>query len=100
MGARALALDFRYLGPPGLVNLTGGLPIDEQIILRHIATYYQLFQGRTVNMSVRKRTWTIRKGEQKEAWIVDYFDQAGDRHIETFERKKDADARHATVKVN
>ncbi len=51
-------------------------------------------------MSVRKRTWTTRKGEQKEAWIVDYFDQDGDRHIETFERKKDADARHATVKVN
>jgi integrase len=51
-------------------------------------------------MSVRKRTWTTRRGEQKEAWIVDYFDQEGDRHIETFERKKDADARHATVKVN
>jgi integrase len=50
-------------------------------------------------MSVRKRTWTTRKGEAKEAWIVDYFDQDGDRHIETFGRKKDADARHATVKV-
>jgi integrase len=51
-------------------------------------------------MSVRKRTWTTRRGEQKEAWIVDYTDQDGDRHIETFERKKDADARHSTVKVN
>lgn len=51
-------------------------------------------------MSVRKRIWTTRKGEQKEAWIVDYFDQDGDRHIETFERKKDADARHDTVRVN
>jgi integrase len=51
-------------------------------------------------MSVRKRTWTTRKGEQREAWIVDYFDAEGDRHIETFQRKKDADARHATVKVN
>ena len=40
---------------------------------------------------VRKRTWTNAKGEQT-AWIADYFDQAGKRHIKTFERKKDADA--------
>jgi integrase len=51
-------------------------------------------------MSVRKRTWTTRRGEQKEAWIVDYTDQDGDRHIETFPRKKDADAHHDTVKVD
>jgi integrase len=51
-------------------------------------------------MSVRKRTWETSKGEQREAWIVDYLDQASDRHIETFERKKDADARHAEVKVD
>jgi integrase len=50
-------------------------------------------------MSVRKRTWTTSKGERKEAWIVDYIDQDGDRHIETFARKKDADAHHAAVKV-
>jgi integrase len=50
-------------------------------------------------MSVRKRTWTTLKGERKEAWIVDYIDQGGDRHIETFARKKDADAHHAAVKV-
>jgi integrase len=51
-------------------------------------------------MSVRKRTWTTGKAETKEAWIVDYVDQEGDRHIETFERKKEADARHDQVKVN
>jgi integrase len=51
-------------------------------------------------MSVRKRKWVTRKGEPKEAWIIDYTDQDGDRHIETFERKKDADARHATVTVD
>ena len=51
-------------------------------------------------MSVRKRTWRTSKGEAKEAWIVDYVDQQGDRHIETFERKKDADAYQATVKVD
>ncbi len=42
-------------------------------------------------MSVRKRQWTTRRGEVKEAWIVDYVDADGDRHIETFPRKKDAD---------
>jgi integrase len=51
-------------------------------------------------MSIRKRKWVTRRGEAKEAWVVDYTDQQGDRHIETFERKKDADARHATVKVD
>jgi len=51
-------------------------------------------------MSVRKRKWITSKGEAKEAWIVDYTDQTGDRHIETFERKKDADARHAVVNVD
>ena len=51
-------------------------------------------------MSVRKRRWTTAKGETKESWIVDYVDQAGDRHIETFERKKDADDYQATVKVD
>ena len=51
-------------------------------------------------MSVRKRTWTTRKGEQKESWIVDYTDQNGERHIQTFDRKKDADDCHAAVKVD
>jgi integrase len=51
-------------------------------------------------MSVRKRKWVTSKGEAKEAWIVDYADQDGDRHIQTFERKKDADAYHATVQVD
>jgi integrase len=51
-------------------------------------------------MSVRKRAWRTSKGEKKEAWIVDYTDQEGDRHIETFERKKDADEYHATVRVD
>ena len=51
-------------------------------------------------MSVRKRTWRTAKGEAKEAWIVDYADQDGDRHLKTFERKKDADAFHAIVRVD
>ena len=51
-------------------------------------------------MSVRKRKWKTSKGEAKEAWIVDYFDQDGDRHIETFERKKDAEAHHDKVRLD
>jgi integrase len=41
--------------------------------------------------SVRKRTW--RRGDEiKTAWIADYFDQDGKRHIKTFALKRDADA--------
>jgi integrase len=43
-------------------------------------------------MSVRKRTWTTSKGERKEAWIVDYRDLKGDRTMQTFATKKEADA--------
>ena len=51
-------------------------------------------------MAVRKRTWTTSRGERKEAWLVDYADQNGERHIQTFSRKKEADEYHATVKVD
>ena len=50
-------------------------------------------------MSVRKRVWTTRKGETKEAWIVDYTDGADSRRIRTFPRKKEADAYAAKVRV-
>jgi integrase len=48
-------------------------------------------------VSVRKRAWKGRDGEPREAWVVDYVDQHGDRHIKTFARKRDADAHHAIV---
>jgi integrase len=51
-------------------------------------------------MSVRKRKWVTRKGEAKEAWLVDYVDGNGERHIQTFGRKKEADEFQATVKVD
>jgi integrase len=51
-------------------------------------------------MSVRKRKWVTRSGESQTAWIVDYTDQQGDRHIKTFKQKKEADAHHASVKVD
>jgi integrase len=41
--------------------------------------------------SIRKRTWQSRDGE-KTAWIADYFDQSGRRHIKTFKLKKAAES--------
>ena len=51
-------------------------------------------------MAVRKRAWTTKAGGRRESWIVDYTDADGDRHIRTFERKRDADAFQATVRVD
>jgi integrase len=48
-------------------------------------------------MSVRKRIWKSPNGEAKEAWVVDYVDQHGARHLKTFAKKRDADAHHAVV---
>lgn len=50
-------------------------------------------------MSIRKRAWTTRGGQQKEAWVVDYLDGQGVRRLKTFPRKKDADGFAATTKV-
>jgi integrase len=51
-------------------------------------------------VSVRRRSWTTPSGERKEAWIADYVDQHGERHIKTFARKRDADAYHAKVAID
>jgi integrase len=50
-------------------------------------------------MSVRKRAWTTSKGIEKEAWVVDYVDQAGKRRLKTFTKKKTADNFAATANV-
>lgn len=50
-------------------------------------------------MSVRKRTWTTRKGTVESAWIVVYVDTTGRRRQKTFERKKEADAFSSTASV-
>jgi integrase len=50
-------------------------------------------------MAVRKRSWFTDTGQHREAWVVDYVDQTGDRHIQTFARKKEADDFHASVNV-
>ena len=51
-------------------------------------------------MAVRRRNWVTTAGAHRESWIVDYADQNSDRHIQTFSRKKDADAFHASVQVD
>ena len=48
---------------------------------------------------VRKRRWLSPSGERRESWVVDYADASG-RHVKTFERKRDADAYLAKVRVN
>jgi len=48
-------------------------------------------EGLSWMATVRKRTWQS-GGEIKTAWIADYFDQDGKRHIKTCGTKKEADA--------
>jgi len=99
--ARALAGAGRYPRPSGLAKRTSGLGIDQRTWLQHTFIYYHLLQEtREVDaMSVRKRTWTTWKGEMKEAWVVDYADQNGKRHLKTFLKKKLADAFATTAKI-
>lgn len=49
-------------------------------------------------MAVRKRKWETRAGEARESWIVDYVSR-GERHIRTFEKKKDAEAFETDMKA-
>ena len=61
-------------------------------------------------MAIWKRKWTTRgklnpetgerEPELREAWVLEYRAGDGRRHLETFQRKKDADARQAEVKVD
>ena len=51
-------------------------------------------------MAIRKRSWITAKGERREAWVVDYADRQGDRHIETFTTKREASSHEAQVKVD
>src|SRR6516165_711609 len=45
-----------------------------------LETEYSPVDGKQT-MSVRRRNWTSPKGDRKTAWVVDYVDQGGDRHI-------------------
>src|SRR5690242_6493235 len=55
---------------------------------------------RNRSMSVRRRKWITKSGDPHEAWIVDYTDNTGKRHIESYAQKKIADARQAEIKVS
>jgi integrase len=50
-------------------------------------------------MSLRKRVWMTSKGVEKEAWVVDYVDQTGKRHLKSFAKKKMADNFAATART-
>ena len=50
-------------------------------------------------MSVRKRRWKTKNGEQREAWVVRYG-SGMNRHIATFDRKKEAEDYHAKVRID
>jgi integrase len=51
-------------------------------------------------MAVRRRIWANKRGDRREAWVLDYYDQRGQRHTETYDRKRDAEARQAAVQVD
>jgi integrase len=50
-------------------------------------------------MSIRKRTWTTSKGEERSAWLVDYVDQNQKRRAKSFRLKKEAEAFALTAAV-
>jgi integrase len=56
--------------------------------------------SRRWTMAVRRRMWRTKGGERREAWIVDYLDAQGHRHIETYGRRADAQSRYAKVQVD
>lgn len=50
-------------------------------------------------MAIRKRAWTAPDGTAKQAWLVDYRDQAGKRRAKQFAKKKDAEAWETNAKA-
>jgi integrase len=51
-------------------------------------------------MSVRKRTWCNADGSQGEAWVAAYTDHEGKRRLRSFQKRRDADAYHASVRTD
>ncbi len=41
---------------------------------------------------VWKRKWKTAEGEEREAWVFEYRDANGKRHLKSKPRKKDAEA--------
>jgi len=65
--------------------------------ISHLFAPVHAYSQKDITMSVRKRVWTNGDGSQGEAWIAEYTDFDGKRRIRTFEKKRDADAFHASV---
>jgi integrase len=52
-------------------------------------------------MAIRKRIWrTPETDELREAWVVEFTDRTGKRRLKTFERKREAEAYEALVRVD
>lgn len=50
-------------------------------------------------MAVKRREWITAKGEERSAWVVDYYDSNKKRRLKTFKLKKDADAFSAGSRI-
>ncbi|WP_322884111.1 site-specific integrase [Sinorhizobium medicae] len=50
-------------------------------------------------MSIRERKWTTKSGQERTAYVVDYYAQNGKRHIKTFPKKKEALAFEAKARI-
>jgi integrase len=68
--------------------------IDHRKFLQHSRNHRQGTETANAEVvrvaTVRRRTWKS-SGEMKTAWIADFFDQEGKRHIKTCKTKKEAD---------
>lgn len=68
--------------------------IDHRKFLQHSRDHRQGTETANAEVvrvaTVRRRTWKS-SGEMKTAWIADFFDQEGKRHIKTCKTKKEAD---------
>ena len=62
-----------------------------------VGVHSEILETGDYNVSSQTPVGVTQRREPKEAWIVDYRDQHGARHIKTFAKKRDADAHHAIV---
>ena len=50
-------------------------------------------------MGIRQRSWTTSGGEEKSAWVVEYFDAGRKWRLKTFKTKKEAQDFEATARI-
>ena len=83
----------------GLRQKYFSIVLDERIVLRHDANLWKLIATGQIKCQSVSELGQPQKGVEKEAWVVDYIDQAGKRRLETFTKKKAADDNAATANV-